>query len=275
MGRIIQILIKNHVFFLFIILEFISFQLLIANNFVAESIFFQKITEIRSHIFLKEQEIKDYFIIKEHNAELLQHNSILFKQNELLKQKLKIVQTQIIENKTIESMFISQAKVVRNSWNKKQNFITIDQGLSNGIKPKMGVVNASGLIGITHTISEHFSTIISVINTDLMISAKIKNSGHFGTLSWDGKSPTIMQLIGLPKHVNLKIGDTIVTSGYSNILTEEIEIGIISQHKPEKNTNFLNISITPFVDFTNIDFVYILNADQKRERELIEKKSSN
>ena len=71
MNRIIQILIKNHVFLLFIILEFISFQLLIANNFVVESGFFQKMTEIRSSIFLKEQSIKDYFFLKQQNAELL------------------------------------------------------------------------------------------------------------------------------------------------------------------------------------------------------------
>ena len=52
----------------------------------------------------------------------------------------------------------------------------------------MGVVNDKGLIGITQSVSTNFTTIISIINTDLMISAKIKESGYFGTLSWNGKN---------------------------------------------------------------------------------------
>tara|TARA_B100000700_G_C14996757_1_gene834242 strand:- start:1020 stop:1844 length:825 start_codon:yes stop_codon:yes gene_type:complete len=274
MNRIIQILIKNHVFLLFIILEFISFQLLIANNFVVESGFFQKMTEIRSSIFIKEQSIKDYFILKQHNAELLNNNKFLFSQNQILKQKLEF-KTQNNNELMLESKFPIQAKVVKNSWRKKQNFITIDKGESSGVKTNMGVINNYGLVGITHTVSENFSTIISVINTDLMISAKIKDSGNFGTLTWDGKDPKTLKLVGLPKHVDLKIGDTVITSGYSNILNEEIKIGAVSKYKAEKNTNFLDINVVPFVDFTNIYYTYVLEGNHSEERLLIENESSN
>tara|TARA_Y100001968_G_scaffold253222_1_gene238826 strand:+ start:1089 stop:1820 length:732 start_codon:yes stop_codon:yes gene_type:complete len=243
---------------------------LIANNFVVESNFIKKITEIRSHIFLQEKKIKDYLVLKDNNIELLKQNDSLFQKNEFLKKKLEFYKSKFENDSTQNSSIILQAKVVRNSWNKKQNFMTINKGFSDNISPKMGVVNNNGLIGITHTISENFSTIISILNIDLMISAKIKNSGKFGTLSWDGQNPNVMHLTGLPKHVNIKIGDTILTSGYSNILTEEIEIGTISKYTTEKNTNFLNIIVKPFVDFTDIDFVYIVNPNQKNERALIE-----
>ncbi len=170
---------------------------------------------------------------------------------------------------------MTQAKVLKNSWHKKQNFLTIDKGYSNNIQNNMGVVNDKGLIGITRSVSTNFTTIISIINTDLMVSAKIKESGYFGTLSWNGKNAQKLQLTGLPRHIDIKVGDTIVSSGYSNILTEEIEIGVVELYEEKKNTNFLYIQVKPFVDFTNINYVYIINKKHTQERKLIEQKLSN
>ena len=161
--------------------------------------------------------------------------------------------------------------MLRNSWNKKRNFITINKGAAENLKSNMGVVNHNGLIGITNTVSENFATIISLINTSLTISAKIKNSGKFGTLNWNGKDASIMQLTGLPKNVNLKVGDTVVTSSYSNILPENLNIGTVLSYESEKNTNFLTVSVDLFVDFKNLNFVQILQNSLQNERELIEK----
>jgi len=275
MSRIIQILIKNHVFFLFIILECISFQLLIANNFVAKSEFFQKIDEFRSSVFLKETQIKNYFLLNKKYSELLANNNSLFKQNTILKKKIALINEKNNSELIQDSVFVTQAKVLKNSWHKKQNFLTIDKGYSNNIQNNMGVVNDKGLIGITRSVSTNFTTIISIINTDLMVSAKIKESGYFGTLSWNGKNAQKLQLTGLPRHIDIKVGDTIVSSGYSNILTEEIEIGIVELYEEKKNTNFLYIQVKPFVDFTNINYVYIINKKHTKERKLIEQKLSN
>ena len=268
MSRIIQLLIKNHVFFLFIFLECVSLKLFVSNNFVAESNFSKKATTLRSFFFEKEQEIKDYFCLKEENRELLEANTSLIKKLSALNNN-----TEFNNTTNRDSMMIIRSKIVRNSWNKKQNFITINSGQKHGIEPNMGAVNhLNNLIGITHTTSENFSTIISILNTELMVSAKIKNLGHYGTLSWDGKKPEIVQLHDIPKHANVKIGDTIVTSGYSNILKDDINIGKVIGHTNQPNTNFLNISVNLFVDFTNIKYVYIMNELFKSERDSIEKK---
>ena len=268
MSRIIQLLIKNHVFFLFIFLECVSLKLFISNNFVAESNFSKKSTTLRSFFFEKEQEIKDYFCLKEENKELLDANTALIKR---ISELNKTPEFNNIIHK--DSTIIIRSKIVRNSWNKKQNFITINSGQKNGVEPNMGAVNhLNNLIGITHTTAGNFSTIISLLNTELMVSAKIKNLGHYGTLNWDGKKAKIVQLHDIPKHAKVKIGDTIVTSGYSNILKDDINIGEVIGYKNQPNTNFLNISVNLFVDFTNIKYVYIMNELFKSERDSIEKK---
>ena len=204
MNRIIQILIKNHVFFLFIILQLVAFQLLITNHFVTENQILNQLSNIKSHFFLKEYEIKKYFQLQSINTELLNKNDSLFKENTYLKTQLSFLHYDTTCVLELDSIFTVQAKVLRNSWNKKQNYIVVNKGQSHNLQSKMGVVNNEGLIGITNNVSENFSTIISLINTSLTISAKIKHSGKFGTLNWDGKNSKIMQLTGLPKNVNLK-----------------------------------------------------------------------
>ena len=271
MSRIIQILIRNHVFFLFIFLECVSFRIFISHHFVGESNLAKKMTAIRSEVFHREKKIKEYFFLKDSNKNLLASNKKLIKRNLLLTKQLEVNQYETVNTPT-DSNIIVQTKILRNSWNKKQNFMTVNSGEFNNLTSNMGVVSIdNSLVGITHTTINHFATVITLINIDLMISAKIKNSGHYGSLNWDGKSPNIMQLYDIPKHAMIKIGDTIVTSGYSNILPANIQIGTIAEYKPDQNTNFLNISIDLFVDFTNIESVYIIDYEFKSERQSIEK----
>ena len=192
-------------------------------------------------------------------------NYNLFIENQALKEKIA---SQYFTEQICNTI---QAKIVKNTWNKNQNFLIINQGWLNGVSPQMGVINNNNLIGMTATVNKNFSTVISLLNTDLMISAKIEKSGYYGTLSWNGVDYTKMQLSDIPKNAMIKIGDTIVTSSYSNIFPEGINIGMISKYQHEKNTNFLDIEVTLFANFTNIDFVYLLETNLKEERSRIEK----
>ena len=264
MNRIIQILIKNHVFFVFIILELILLNHLSSKNLVIESSIEKISTYLGGYIFTKEKKIKDFFSLKKTNEQLLTINYNLFIENQALKEKISS------KDSTNHLCSIIQAKVVKNTWNKNQNFLIVNQGSLQGVSTQMGVINNNNLIGMTATVNNNFSTVISLLNTDLMISAKIEKSGHYGTLSWDGVNFTKMQLSDIPKNAVIKIGDTIVTSPYSNIFPEGINIGTISKYKHEKNTNFLQIEITLFANFTNIEFVYLIEPSLKEERNIIE-----
>ena len=271
MNKIFQILIKNHVFFLFILLQLISLRLLMSHNLVFESTFLKKTTEISGFFFAKEKNIKEYFFLKELNDALLKENVKLVKQNSGLN---KIIQSHqlLLDDTIMHKTNIIQARVLRNSWNKKQNFMIINKGASVGIKKNMGVINNNHLVGITYTVSDNFATIINLINTNLGgISAKIKNLGHYGSLKWDGKDFQKMQLHTIPKHAKIKIGDTIVTSGYTSIFPENINIGIIENYNLQENTNFLEISVHLFSDFTKIEHVYIIDSVLTEEQKLIEK----
>ena len=210
----------------------------------------------------------NYFSLKQSNERLLEENLCLVQENERLLNSLQNIES-IPQKNTI------QANIVNNTWKKNKNFLTINAGSQIGIKPQMGVAYNNNLVGITYTVSENFTTIISLLNTDLMVSAKIKESGNYGTLNWNGKDTHIAQLIDIPKHANIKIGDTIITSGYSNTLNKGINIGVVENYHHEEKTNFLKISVKLFTDFTSIDHVYIIPPELKDERRLIEKTIEN
>ena len=270
MKQISQILIHNHVFFLFIILELISIQIIIDKKFLQKSQFNNIALQLKGYIFTKEMNIHDYFNLKDANNQLLNQNQLLVNEIISIKKNNKL----IYQNDTslnLDTKLI-QAHILKNSWNKKRNFMTLNVGKNDSIRKNMGVMTGYSLIGIVNNVSDNFCTVINIINIDLMISAKVKKSGYYGSLIWEGEDDSILNLIDIPKNSHCSIGDTIVTSGYSNIFPEGINIGVIQNITADNNTNFLNISISILTDFKKIKYAYVISKQDNLDRDEIEKK---
>jgi hypothetical protein len=100
--------------------------------------------------------------------------------------------------------------------------MTLNKGAMHGIKPDMAVISSNGIAGIVRDVSEHYSTVMSVLNWNSKISSKIKKNEYFGSTIWDGESADIASLIDIPIHAPLAVGDSIVTSEFSTIFPEGI-----------------------------------------------------
>ncbi len=140
--------------------------------------------------------------------------------------------TSILKFKNLKNTLpddIVVSKVIHNSYNVHENFLTLNSGSLQGIKPDMGVVNNLGIVGIIDNTSPNYSTVISILNVKSQINAKIKKSNHFGSLVWNGKSTGFVQLIDVPRLASVRKGDTIVTGGQSVIFPENINIGTINK----------------------------------------------
>ena len=167
---------------------------------------------------------------------------------------------------------IIQARVIKNSFDVYDNFLTINAGKIEGIKEDMGVTNSKGVVGIVDKTTNNYATVLSILNTKSQLNAKIKNTNHFGTLTWDTKNAGYVQLVDVPRLANLKKGDTIVTGGQSIIFPENIPIGKIDKAYKDKNTNYYTISVRLFNDMTNVGYVYVI--DNTKREELIELQNS-
>lgn len=263
MQQIINFIIKNSYRMLFLLLLGLSIYFAIQSNSYHKSRTISSSNAVVGYVYEKQDAINKYFNLEHTNEELAQENALL---KQLLFNKEDTVLTTPIElPKDLLQYKIIQAKVIKNSYNQKENFLTLNQGKNLGIKQEMGVINSKGLVGVIDKTSSSYATVLSILNLKSQLNAKIKNTNHFGTLTWDGKNTGFVQLVDVPRLANLKKGDTIVTGGKSVIFPENIPIGKIEKAFTEKNTNYYTIEVRLFNDMTNIGYVYIIDNTKKEE----------
>ncbi len=265
MRNLLRLILTNHFFLLFILFETVSLLLVFQNNNYHKAHAFNLSRNVSGYINSTIFSFRQYLDLHETNRRLLEENQAL--RNSLMSSyKLSIPLPSGVEFDsawTQQYNFIA-ARVISNSVNKQNNFISIDKGSVHGVEPDMAVISDKGVAGIVTGVSDHYSTIIPLLNIDLRISSKLKNSGHFGSLHWDGKDPEIAILRDIPHHVTLHEGDTVVTSGYSSIFPEGIMIGNIVDFEIEGG-NFYKISVNLSTDFRKFNYAYVIDNFFRKE----------
>jgi len=263
MQQIFNFILKNSNRLLFLLLLVISFSLTIQSHSYHKSKVISSANFFTGGIYEKVNNIDEYFNLKSQNDQLAQENarlkSLLFNQKDTTKLP------QIDSIKGINKIDIIVSKVIRNSYSVHENYLTINNGSVSGIKPNMGVINSSGIIGIVDNTSKNYSTIISILNVKSQINAKIKKSNHFGSLVWNGKSTGFVQLIDVPRLAGVRKGDTIVTGEQSVIFPPNIGIGTIENVYIDDKTNYYTLNIKLFNDMTNLGHVYIIKNKDAAE----------
>jgi len=162
------------------------------------------------------------------------------------------------------------SEVVNNSISRFNNYITINKGARHGIKPRMGVVDDKGIIGIVIRVDEYYSSVMSILNKESRVAASIKKNNFFGSLVWENSNPTIVQLVDVPKHAPVSPGDTIQTSGYSTVFPGGMPIGTVIDASVPAGSNFYDIDIKLFNDLGQISYVYVVNNLMKNDQIKVE-----
>jgi rod shape-determining protein MreC len=220
-------------------------------------------------VYEKINNITEYLNLKTENDALALENarlkSIIFN----TKDTTTIEKPQNLKGVAPEDIVVS--KVIHNSYNTHENFLTLNSGSNDGVKSDMGVINSLGIVGIIDHTSPKYSTVVSILNTKSQINAKIKKSNHFGSLTWDGKSTGFVQLQDVPRLASVRKGDTIVTGGQSVIFPENINIGTIDKVFKDEETNYYVLNIKLFNDMTNLGHVYIIKSKDRDEVNNLEK----
>lgn len=270
MQQIINFIIRYKNFLFYILLFTISLAFTIQSHSYHNSRFFNSATWISGTIHKTSSNITSYFNLNEENKRLVAENKRL--RNLVVNQKIN--DSVEIDTANINYTIVT-AQVIKNSYANPKNYITLDKGRKQHIQQDMGVITSDGILGIVENASSNFSTVQSILNTKSNINAKIKNTNYNGSLVWDTKTYTLVQLIDIPRLAPVQVGDTIVTGGMSSIFPENIPIGTIKNYdlNTEKSSYILNISL--FNDMTNIRNVYIIDNIHRPEIRQLESKTSN
>lgn len=231
---------------------------------------------VSGFIYDKYSIVSGYLNLKEANDDLLKENARL---RNRLPSAYK-VNSNATYIKTDTAVFFQQytytpAKVINNSTDKMYNYITLNKGSSHGIKPDMGVITSNGVVGVVRKVSSSFSSVVSLLNKRIGISAKIKKNDYYGMVIWEGGNYAKATLKEIPNHVDIQKGDTIITSGYSAIFPEGIVIGKITRYEIEEGGNFYEITIELSTNFKTLTHVYIVSNLMRKEQLELEKTTEN
>jgi rod shape-determining protein MreC len=269
MQQIFNFIFKNSSRLLFLLLLCISFLLTIQAHSYHRSKVISSANFLSGGVYEKINNVSEYLNLRTENDALALENarlkSMLFK----VKDTVAIKNFENLKLQLPDDIVVS--KVIHNSYNVHENFLTLNSGSLQGIKSDMGVINNLGLVGIIDNTSPNYSTVISILNVRSQINAKIKKSNHFGSLVWNGKSTGFVQLIDVPRLASVRKGDTIVTGGQSVIFPENINIGTIEKIYIDNKTNYYTLDIKLFNDMTNLGHVYIIKSKDRDELNNLEK----
>ena len=269
MKEIIKLILKYHFTIIFILLEIVSFSLIIRHNEYQRAIFSESASTLFGNVSSTITSIKDYFRLKEMNESLANENILLknrLEEYEFLRDT--IIHGTVVQGSIPVYEYIG-AKQVNATYNRTKNYITLNRGRKNGLQKEMAVCTPEGIVGLIQDLSDHFAVVIPLINVDSRISAKIKKNNYYGSLQWDGNDYAYSYLNDIPYHVEVNAGDTIVTSGLSKIFPEGIVVGYVESVDKE-TANFLKIKVKLAVDFKRINHVYVILNNKKNEQTSLE-----
>ena len=272
MRNLIDFLTRHNHWFLFILLEALSFVLLFHYNSYQGSVWFSSANAVSGKVFEWNASVTQYFSLVDVNKTLTERNIYLERQVEQLTEQLEKAGRDSTEIERMQTSVLKDcntipAKVVSCSLNKLNNFITIDKGYADGVRKDMGVVCGTGVVGIVYLVSEHYSVLIPVLSSVSNISCTIRSRGYFGYLHWKGGSPEEAYIDDIPRHARFKLGDVIVTSGYSSVFPPGIVVGKIKHVYNSANGLSYRLKITLSTDFGRLRDVCVIN-DKEMDRKL-------
>ena len=270
MQQIFFFIFKNSYRLLFLLLLVVSLVFTIQSHSYHRSKVISSANFLSGGVYERINSVSEYLNLKNQNEELARENARL--KSIIFNTKDTTALPKIDTIKGVNKANIIVSKVIHNSYTVYENYLTINSGSLAGIKPDMGVINSSGIIGIVDKTSKNYATVISILNVKSQINAKIKKSNHFGSLIWNGKSTGFVQLIDVPRLASVRKGDTIVTGGQSEIFPENIGIGTIENIFIDNKTNYYTLNVKLFNDMTNLGHVYIIKSKDREEILTLEKK---
>ena len=271
MRNLLLFFIRNYYFFLFLFLEILSFSFLIRNNHFQRSQLINSSNVVVGNVLGTYSEITDYFALKEVNKNLSVENSYL--RNQLRQSFMDFSSYPVPEKDSAlrrQYQFVV-AKVINNSTQRKKNYLTLNRGSKQGIKPGMGVICGSGIVGIVRNVSENFSSVMSLLNEDSRVPVTIKKFGENSILNWDGSDGTIGKMERIPSYLQIKKNDTIVTSSYSAVFPAVIMVGTVEEFQKIAGNTFFDVTVKFSTHFNQLSYVYVVNNFLREEQIKIEK----
>jgi rod shape-determining protein MreC len=274
MKGALELLLKFGYHLLFLALQFICFYIIINYNKEQKSIFLNSTNLLATNVNTKVDKLDKYLRLQQENDSLQKQNARLIKK--FIDYEINASQgkndTLEVDSSKFELMAVN---ICNSSFTQKDNFITLCEGLRDGVVEDAGVISQNGIVGIVRRVSDHFSIVMSILHSQSNISCSILSSKRKGTnstgvLKWNSYNPKICNLESIPKHLVVLQGDTVITSGYSTVFPKGIMVGKVKNVTLEKGSNSYSIDVELFNDPSSWNAIYIIKNKLGEEQKKLE-----
>lgn len=271
MRNLIDFITRYNHWFVFVILEVVSFVLLFKFNSYQGSVWFTSANAVAGKVYEADAAVKSFFSLTKINQQLNVRNLYLEQTVRKLSDRVHaetgdsswLARTQA---QVLDEYKLIPAKVITNSIDKRDNFITIDKGRADGVKPDMGVACGTGIVGVVYMVSDHYSVVIPILNSKSNISVTIRKRGYFGYLHWTGGASDLAYVDDIPRHAHFRLGDLVETSGYSAMFPPGIIAGQILHVYNSRDGLSYRVQVRLTTDFGNLRDVCVIDNTAMKER---------
>lgn len=277
MRNLFDFLRKYNYWILFVLLEVFSLFLLFRFNLYQGSVWFTSANVVSARILEAEASLLQYINLGYQNKALMQRNVVLEQRvHALAGQLARVTHDSTYMEQRQASMLngftMVEAEVINSTVKKKDNYITINKGEADGIKPEMGVVCGTGIVGIVYMTTPHNSIVLPLLNSRSNISCRLRETDYYGYLRWDGKHLLHASMGDVPRHARVKTGMKVETSGFSAVFPPGIFIGVVKKVENSDDGLSYKLDVNLSTDFARLSHVIVLTTPHKVEIDSLEQK---
>ncbi|MBO0932481.1 rod shape-determining protein MreC [Fibrella aquatilis] len=271
MEQLFAFIAQSRNFILFVLLEVLCFYFIVNTNNYWSASFFNTSNRYAAQMLAWSNTAQEYTNLRQVNADLASENKQLRQQLTKLQQGSPSAPAAYRADSVFANRFkFTVAKVINNTTTLANNYLTIDKGTADGLKPGMGVISPTGIVGSVKSCNDHFSVVTSILHSKFYVSASLIKANEIGTARWMGADPTRMSLLDIPRYKPVAKNDSVVTSDHNTVFPPGILIGRVRTIGTQTNQPFHELTIDLSTNFGNLSFVYVVDNQLRAQQEQVE-----
>lgn len=270
MHNLLEFIKRYFYWVVFLLLEAVGFVMLFRYNDYQASVWFTSANELTAKVNQAYSDVMAYMSLGNINRDLTERNIMLQKQVDQLREVLAMQGVDSIaldekQRNVLGGFRLIPAQVTENNITSANNFIVINKGEADGVRPDMGVAGGAGIVGIVFLTSRSYSLVMPVVNRHSSISCRIRGHRFFGYLNWEGGSPLVAYLNDVPRYARFNVGDYVETSGYSGVFPPGLFVGRIIGIGNSRDGLSYRVRVNLATDFANLRDVCVFSNPAKAE----------
>ncbi|AEA43873.1 rod shape-determining protein MreC [Fluviicola taffensis] len=270
MRNLIAFFKRFQIFLVFVFLQVVALSAYVQYSDFARLQVFSSASMINGRIYTVRNSVTKHFNLEGTNRKLEWENARLRAKLKDSNYKIDRELVQIEDTSYHQQYLYLAATVINNTYDKRNNYMTIDIGKNHGIKKGWGVISSKGVVGIVHLVGESYAVVKTILSKNINVDVSMRDGGAFGLLKWDAINSKICQVSGISNDITIKKFTKVVTRGGSGIFPRGIPVGVITKRKSIEGKPLWDLQVRIAEDFRTIQHVYVIQnvmLDELRELE--------